>query len=857
MMKKYKDVDEIWKWSKKLKGFTEKNNWNLIKDDLLQECFLESKTQLNFINDIVSFPSCVTKEIAEKELQFMDENFSLLDLLNHIHSHMSLLDENNVVNIILLLVDIALYKAYSIIEESSYGDIFSQLNMCIILDTMKNKPENSDNVITILNEVNAKSKISTDKLTIPIIWAIAMLNYKMHVYNEAILFFNIFLNLAEHDHSEKTYKQKIHAQIYIGYCYEKMNEPSGFIKAIEIFEELLNKLEDTNENYNIIVELHHGLGHFYNEKAIFGGSITKDEDISNARMHMRKALDVKADYYSCYGALFHEFGDYENADLIFQEAMEKKEIIDNNELVEEMQFYKGQTSSALADSEDELEKAEERFAEFENYCEKTSNYDGIVHARIFKIRTRLSRMKFIESHNIDKRRENRENIKKWYKELNDYRLSNYASYAIKKEYEKIFYILNVFRILYADDNFMWHMEDILYYLKCFIDLMPKNAGELDFADRKEGLIAGQSSNLYKMNIDNIEVWCAGSEKLARYIANEKLRLEFEANGIYHVNVKPVENLTHAHKRIQGNGKPDMVILIPPTEKDLYFENEVQTIMDVVSESYFLFTENVSDIYNPDWLSRATRGKQQHQFKESIINILSYAYCFRALEILRKELLQPIPLFSLAPTHFSSSYDFQLGEDIEIQLNAFNESKNDKQQKRLRQLLQFVDGKYSSSLLGRKLVRNTIETLETLCCKEEGFFTACFPQPGVGIEQDDNYISYYIKDSAAFENGIFMHEVCNGGIYTIKALPQYKELFWTIELMIGDRAIECDKEEDCTICYETLLTDNSEISECCRKLLAVIFGKEPVNLDYPYKCILRKQVGNEMKRSFIYMILLQN
>lgn len=566
---------------------------------------------------------------------------------------------------------------------------------------------------------------------------------------------------------------------------------------------------------------------------------------------MRMALDQKVDYYSCYGSLFHEYGDYENAQSIFTEATDNDTIKNNDELINEMKFYEGQTYSALADSHDkQIKIAKNKLEQFEEYCKSTYNFDGIVHARIFKIRTNLRRVDFGIYNNTDNRRKNRELINSCYEELTEYPLSNYASKSIKEEYRKTIYILKVFRTLYADDKFIWHMEDILYYLKKFIDFMPDDARKLDYIEDVKEDTKKIASNLYQIDIEGLRVWCAGKEKIETS--------QFKIDGLNLRDVIPIEDKEKAHYRIQRNGKPDMVVLILPSEKDLKFEQEIETIISVVSESYFLFSQETSTIYDINWLKTVTQGKRHTlYYTDNISSVLRLAYCCRALEILRRELLQPIPLFSLAPTHFSSSYDFQLGEDIEIQLELFNEPVDVGAQRKLCEQLRFVDSKYSSSLIGRRLVADALDALKEICCKDEGFFVACFPEPETGIEKNNNYISYLIQDSTFFPPGIFVHEIHDGKTYTIKALPPYRELFWAVVEIINKFAGECNVNEECAVCYETILTEDNNISKHCRKLLSVIFGNEFEDLKYPYKCILKKLEKPEKNKDYIYIVLLQN
>lgn len=836
MKQNYIKVKNLYEWSRKLKGFIENNEYESIRDNLLKEYPLLKDASTKVFNEKYSFPSEASKKIAEKDLNFNKQEFSLLELMAYIHDNMEKLKKDNIVNIIFVLSDIALYQAYCIIEEISYGGLYFQLNMCIILDAMKIKPDNNVDVSFILKEVSNKAAMNIDIFDIKIIWAIAMLNYKMHVYDMAIKFFEKYLDSTKLDNNIDIKDRRINAKIYIGYCYEKKKD---FTIAIKKFEELLQELEDNDDNHKIIIELHHGLGHFYNERAIFKDAETKDQDILKARLHMKKALAEDVDYSSCYGSLYHEYGDYENAQMIYEESSKKEKIRNNEELAKELQFYIGQTYSAIGT------EAESNLNEFENYCKKTFNTDGIVHARIFKIRTELRNIEFTDYKNC---KINRDKIKKWYKELKDEELSNYASGEIKSEYRKTICILNIFRVLYADDNFVWHKEDILFYLKEFIYSMPPNMRKLDYYE-EENTVDGFSGNLYIIWLDDIGVWCAGGKFLKELLEEEKLKASIQANGIKEIKVHPVKNREQAHQIIHGNGKPDLVVLIPPKEKDIDFENEVKAIKSIVSESYFFFSKEISKVYDSSWFQEITQGRQQYRYADIISHIIPFAYCFRALEILRKELLQPIPLFSLAPTHFSSSYDFQLGEELEILPEAFDGIRDNNEQRKIRKLLEFVDYKYSSSLLGRHLVNKATTLLREICCRDDGTLVVCFPRPEDITGQDDNYISYIVKDSSSFDDRMFIYELRKGMTYTVKALSSYKNYFWDLEGSINDCAIECETQ-DKHVCCNVSLSDNSEISNNCKKLLQTIFGEETEDLSCECKCILRKIKGDEI----IYMVL---
>lgn len=853
-------VIAIWKLVKKLK---QKCINSANKNDMLRSIivFCAQSHNEDFFSMQYCFPSIILKEIALDKLSFSKKTFKLNELLKSIVDKNDEFTEDDSDTILLLLTDTLLYRAYQLINESSYGGLLSQLNMCIILDSMKIRPDQNVDVSSILLEVSEKAKLCAEKLSSDTIWAIAMLNYKMHIYDTAIFFFKKYLMTTNKENDLEVCNTRIRAKIYIGYCNEKsMDKLNGFNSAIETFSKLLDELENDKEpDQRLITELHHGLGHFYNERAIFGNSDTKCFDILKARKHMKMALDKKADYYSCYGSLFHEYGDYINAQQIFDEAMENSEIQANNELKSEMRFYKAQTGSALAINQDEqVEVANEDFNAFENYCKQTFNYDGIVHARIFKIRIFLRSIEY-GINLANQRKSIRRNVNLLYSELNEYALSNYASKSIKDEYAKTKCILNIFRVLYADNKFIWHMEDLQYYIQSFMELMPKDIHVLDYTENcesPESII----SNLYQIGINGLNVWCVSSNDLKNIICQDKFEFDLSNNGLKITNLIPIENLLKAHNCIKGNGKPDLVVLIPPEKKDSAFETEVRAIIDTSSESYFIYSRGIDSKYDLNWVKEEIRSPGVNLYcTETICDMFRQAYCYRGLEILRKELLQPIPLFSLAPTHFSSSYDFQLGEDIEIQDDYLDKEVEEREQRKIRKQLNFVDKRYSSCFQNINFIKNSSNALAEFIEKgcNSGILTVCFPAPSLNLSEENNYISYCVKDAKIFHNEGFVHNLTEGNIYTIKALPSYRKLFYELELELDEHSEDCQSCEDCEECsiyHETLLTSESNIASHFREILNVIFSNEDVNLKYPYKCVLKKFENTLDSKKYIYLII---
>lgn len=859
---KTENVRNIWNWAKKLASLRESNDFSKKQRELTKIC--KDNLLSDFHDDEYYFPSKMTEKFANEYIKFMPQgrgNFSLATLLDKIWDNLNCINEESINALLIMLIDVSLYRAFVIVKELSHSRFFFQLNMCVILDAMIIKPDKDvwpdTNIVSLLGEVSEKAKLRINSLDAKTIWALAMLNYKVHLYNSSITFFEKYIVKSLESKEPHIQLRIYHAKIYIGYCYEKSE---NFDEAISLFKNTLSELTSkagTNEEYKgLIRELNHGLGHFYNERAVFGHAADKSNDILKARYHMGDALKQKVDYYSCYGSLFHEYGDYKTAQNIFSAASKDPEIISSSELLNELQFYIAQTDASLATNEDEqIKQAEENFKEFEYYCKKTFNFDGIVHARIFKIRTFL-RKTYFSSNSIIPRKRTIKQLHDWYKELTEYSLSSYASESIKIEYDKILCVLSIFMSLYADSYFEWHSEDLRYNLNKFMKLMPKDALMLDYSP---AAFSDEESNLYQIALEGLWVWCVGSELLS----NEEFKGLVTSFGAEVNNLISVKDKQSAHVNIRGNGKPDLVVLVPPAKKDNGFEQELATIKNYLSELYFVYCADPQGFYNSEWFEDniKSQGKKYTCYSaHSVSEALNHAYCLRTFEILRKELLRPIPLFSLAPTHFSASYDFQLGEPLEICFDYINEHNADS--KNLRESLSFIDNKYSKNWLN-KMVPGTKMFSRTNDCAS-GVMHICCPAP-LQLIGFDNYIDYCVDDPTVLEKLRIPFSIKIREHYTIKALPSYQEVFWDLEKALRDQGNPCqyDVEDICTIfCGDSLLSvdESSNIPVLCRNILCVIFNEDieqNLGVNRPFKCILKK--AKEMDNPcecFIYITLLE-
>lgn len=867
-------LDELWKWSQKIKKINNSPEKSTAKkkEELLSVC----RTDVNSFSGIpFSLPSTEAEKQAKEYFSLSAKKFSFDQLLNCISATLNNSndsDNNILCTALMLLSDAALYQIYQQLDSETYGGVYYQLNCCIILDSMRFKPRGSA-FASLLNETSEKLRIGINGESNDVLWTVAMLNYRTHKYDVAIDFFNKYLSTGKNDPQYN--KKRVSALIYIGYCYEKRGalahdfrgKRENFDSAILHFTNLLSELEEIPENQELRTELHHGLGHFYNERAVFGSTNNRDstnsdnktKDILLAREHMRKAVQAKSDYCSCYGSLFREYGDLERALLIFEEASELPEIKNNEEADQEMRFYRGYTKSALSEEHDDSYEtaADQEYTAFENYCSNTFNYDGIAHAKLFRIRNALREIELMPE-DLSIQRSTLRNIRKWKKTLHDYPLSEYASEVTKKEYEKTRCILDVLATLYSGysgTSFNWRAQDLFYYLREFVSLMDDDSLRLDYAAKP----AERNSPLNRIRFGRLWFWCIGGDDLHDVLIDETDYLE--SNKIPFEDGTPeypVDDIEKAHKCIIENGKPDMIIVIPPLSKNAEFEHELSQIKDAITNagilsSCFLYANRDCSEYS----SCSETPLEAADYSDNIERVLQFAYCMRSLEVLKKEILQPIPLFSLAPTHFSVAYDYQLGDESEympqLLQNTYSASED------LRGFLQTVDEKFQSLWIGRKKVNKTQTDLSRLCCINDGFFAACFPEPENGPIYQNNYISYKITDISKLGSANAYGNK-NDVIYTTKALPNYSSVFYVLAQHIRRhgkacqnvrRGVKCRWEINCN------LKGKDDISKKCEELIKSIFGTETNGLNYPYKCILQEEIADGSTKKFIFIILSEN
>ena len=887
--------------------------------------------------------------IKEERLKFPFHNkatFQLVEIMEYFSRHKETISPENADGLLVVLIDTALYKAYEMLSDISSGRFIFQLNACIILDAMIIKPDIAsrgelNDLSPLLRAVTEKADSRMDALDLEVVWAIAMLSYKTQRYRRARRYFTRFIALidANISNDSRNSERYMYAKIAIGYCFEKWNdsgkteqEKDHFTRAIDHFEGLLDILQNNkplspNNEVSIdqkkvgdyIVELHHGLGHFYNERAIFGNAPNPPaHDILTARQHMRYALKHNpSEFASCYGALFYEYRDYGAALDIFNEFSNEEKPRDNEESNQELQFYIAQ-SETLYPREGHGNPVE-KLKNFEDYCRSTFNYDGIIHARIFSTMAYLRLLPFTDS--SPHRESRRKKIADLYNSLTEFTLSNYAAISIRNEYEKAKFMLRVYRSLYWDDQFVWRSEDVQYNLKKLIPLMPEKARSINCNDVKE---ASGQTNLYIITINGLDIWCVAGYpfpdtlletkggSVSKYIpvydtAAVYHQMEFSDHTNYIVVLPPAglgeeSKEIPTHPAIESSSAPDPERSVA-RDMAAHFKSEISSIKDLHCNLCFVIPKR--DAYDREAISSIlNKGTQNITFMhvETDTEAVQYAFCFRAFFIMRHELLQPMPLFTLVPTHLILAYNYQEGQSLNLLIDEMRNQSylkspganpnplywrlGEAYKQQEPSVNQNIFNAERRSLLTASLFANESSDENTQAsalkqyegmppCIKKAALTVCCPQPVQAAA--DTYISYRISSPEMFKRLVFSQivsgEIDSGKIYRMKAMQDYPSIYFTLRNAL----------EQCHSCSESCETYGlDECSLYCSgqespdgirdiiesnsfELLKSILGRKwdrdsqseftMSDLNQKYRCVLRRTIENSGQA--IYIMLLNN
>lgn len=393
---------------------------------------------------------------------------------------------------------------------------------------------------------------------------------------------------------------KIEALIRKGYCLEALRR---FNEAIQLFHQILN-----DSSYTSIAklkpEIFHGLGHFYNERGNFRKSIS---DIKRAEQYMQDAANLNTIYYTCYGTMYSENKNYQKALEIFNEALGMQEIQNDKHVRNELLFYKAEALSWVGD----YARAYELFDDFEKYCEEENNKDGKVHCIIYKIETTLREMSIFEIE-LDK-------IRSWLEVLRRNEPSSYANRSIHEEWKKLNYLL-----------------EGLYDLKKFLE------GEVGIDDVMKDII---SSFKNAMNLVKIEILVIcdmpdtfqSQEKLKEFLADEfsftilsEKSQEGDINLLEENDVMLVALYSHLSPRF------------------------VMWLSEKMRNGTIIMWYDRSKIQIPPEMEEKVHTCSDLNNAVKIVSLLS------AYDRMRKDLIEPIFLFGLAPTTQAPSYSSQTG-----------------------------------------------------------------------------------------------------------------------------------------------------------------------------------------------------
>lgn len=821
------------------------------------------------INDVVALP--YQQSIADLISKRWISERKVSTLLTSLRECLEKIDDNNyslASQVLFFLKEIALKILYLDFSRDPNSDlVIMQINRAIVLDAMDGKYIYSNELYDLIESINLKMFLSYRKWSDEIIWAVAMLNYKTHNYQESIFFFREYISRFDVGQIPKNDNFKVlppilRAKIYIGYSFEKDEQ---FDKAIELFHEIEKELDTDNE---LLVEVYHGLGHFYNEYAIFGKNEMnieqKSEYISKARKYMLKALSSKADYYSCYGSLFHEYGDYNIADSIFRYASEQDEIRKSSELNSEMKFYIAQTLMVLEPQKNNQALADSDFKEFEKFCEKTYNYDGIVHARVFRAKLKMRKFSLFPAKKKDLS-EQRDDIIELIEGLKEYSLSVYASDSIKREYNKVLSALYIFYYFTIGQNGDLIFSEIQYHMNTFLQGAYSQENIFYQKEAQEN-----SSWIFEVKVNNVSLFGIGDYSLIKgersifQVSKDKYASKrFSIDDILiDLSIKDFKEYLHS------NNKPDTIMIVPSEKTKSVFENS--DILNDINADDVIFILYSVDSVNEVWFQSVYKRKigkgaalgQKYFVVKNIEDLLRISFCFRCFEVLKKDMLASMPLFSLAPTHFSESYNYQLGESLELLDENSGEIPPQVKQVTLRSALEKQNKKYDQLYIESKYYKLKDDFLMgKQCACKDLLFACCFLAEDLDSNENiSKTVSFIIRDEGFLKEHNLDKLFKLNVYYGYKALYNYVDELTELSNGLGydNTCTEECSDEPCRGCCEGSLKDydsdksleKKSIACCVIKLLSGILGNDIGEYTYTFR-VIRKRPSPD---SDIYLFL---
>jgi nucleoside phosphorylase len=757
-----------------------------------------------------------------------------------------------------------LLVVYDIIDNQWCNDIDHLLNKCIVLDHIGFYGYDESELISLLDLLNNRVEKNIDSLNSETLWAIGSLNYRLNKYNQSITYFKKYINLyrilnktIDQGTSDRLFK----AHIFLGYCHEKLYTKPNLAEAINIYETIRlekNQLVDfKSSSDNLQVEIYHGLGHFYNEMAIyFLDPMQNIEEyaqcISKARNYMTIAVKFDPAFYSCYGSIFYEHSDFFTAYEIYQDAERIDSIIRSQVLSNEIMFYKAQAELATGNKE----RATDLIVNFREYLNKIhiNDSDATAHAIIF-----CTKIELLDC-NIHSKNFNPFYFKELLSKIYDARLSNYSAQTIRDEQQKIIFALNVFfylaRIILDLDSFSYLIGEIINNLNLYLEVEKKYGKKhkpcsLENKESKTSIKEG----FFSLLIDETEI--LGYGIFDDINNNKQLNSAFKITYLYSIdNFNEFNEYYKQHDRHHVVFVNASTILNDENKKILKKIIDDKTcIVTTVNNKQFLF-----DSYD----TPGTNDDINVYKIDDIEELLKITFCLRVYEMLRSHLILPIPLLGLAPISSSRSYFFQNGELVDLIIPESKKSnfENFSKIKDFKEAVGIVESEFLKQwekIIKNEVSINFLKTCITNIQSTNVCFVCYFPRQDIN-NLFDNKIIYSIRNKI-FKNDyslILPAEI--NKVYTLRPYKKYINEYTECKKLIEDNKgnicqRNCHSVRNCkTFLAQFYKHGTKEIGTILQ--LLTIFNIEKKETDYDCLCI-NVQNNNQTNREGILFEFIRN
>lgn len=518
----------------------------------------------------------------------------------------------------------------------------------------------------------------------------------------------------------------------------------------------------------------------------------------------------------------------------------------------------------LEPQENNQDLADEDFNEFEEFCEKTYNYDGIVHARIFRAKLKMRKFSLFPAKKQDLS-EQRDDIKKLIQGLKEYSLSVYASDSIKREYSKVLSALYIFYYFTIGQDGNLIFSEIQYHMNTF--LQGTYSQESIFHEKET---QGDSTWIFEVRVNSVSLFGIGDYSL---IKDEKdiyqiTKDKYASKRFSIDNILTDLSINNFKEYLRSNNKPDTIMIVPSEKSKKFIENS--DILNDVNADDVIFILYSMDKINENWFQAIYRKKigkgatlgQKYFVVKSVEDLLRISFCFRCFEVLKKDMLASMPLFSLAPTHFSESYNYQLGESLELLDENEGEIPPQVKEVTLRSALEKQSKKYDQLYIESKYYKLKDHFLMgKQCACKDLLFACCFLAEDLDSNENiSKTVSFIIKDEGFLKDHNLDKLFQLNVYYGYKALYNYVDELTELSNGLGydNTCTEECSDEPCRGCCEGSLKDydsgksleKKSIACCVIKLLSGILGSDIGKYTYTFR-VIRKRPSPD---SDIYLFL---